>query len=983
MFKRKQIDQRVQKALFRKIDAINRLGLTNDRTYGEINKNQPFFIGDSLEPQDNSNPIEQHLYRGCFAKVSVAVKDQEKSTESNEVGQPISISSYIGKENDILSQKNKPLAFRQGFEESPDNRFLGESGITSINVNQMEYYTNNFNIGWVCPDPVFFEETFEPSFLKLGAYVAIEFGWGIDDREFQVESLSIEEMKRLLKGTNLIERNLNTAGNYYCGVGTVTKFDWKITDNGTYAGDIQVMSPGASALLETTQGTGAYSDVVSKIKSTFELQKVTERLKESKADNPELKKEQQEIDKKSKSAEEVVESLKDNSILFNMVIKNLKDVMDRKLEGIEYQKDTQVNSPYGKSFTNIRGDLESVKNTNYKYKDGLLNVQCKQETLEEILAASIGIDHVPEYFRNRYFCNWAWFEDNILQDFFNLSTKDGVELQKVDSKLNGEPNKCQSSEYLYSLGLDHVILPNQHQPLLDAGFKAIKDKSLIEQYYSPKQRLDLMRMHSIYNTIDSTFGKEAPFRGGVSETDLTLEQETINIGGVEIPVAGDISSDGTFTGPFYSGTLENYGTIRNMVFPMEMYITHFQGISSLRQGLRNFWADVTNQYGGYWGFQIGESKEEPNTVGVFDSYYAPEGLNTIKPSDKLNTNETFEFSILSDKSIVKDFDVNLDLSAEASVLARYGGLNSVKDGNQSQDGKKDLGLEAWNILTANTTLEENLTKEDLEKYNAIDNAITSVRYKRENDSFYSSIKSIQDDEDAYREQVENKTENIVEGVGCYTKRGNFSKYFKNIMLYLINYSTAKGSGSNLEQAQIQIPVSLTMTLDGIGGLQVGNIFTIDYLPKLYRDNVYFMITKVNHKVSTTGWETDLEAIMTVRMKEVWKTSGKQLEAGLEDYLELFKITNINNYDGRFDSIILENKEDIERDKLAAEAERKRLLELQFKDTRTGTSTSGMAGYIGDISTGNAASRAAGGEDIAQTQAQTQFGYFKPGDKPAD
>ena len=24
-----------------------------------------------------------------------------------------------------------------------------------------------------------------------------------------------------------------------------------------------------------------------------------------------------------------------------------------------------------------------------------------------------------------------WFEDNILQDFFNLSTKDGVEIQKV------------------------------------------------------------------------------------------------------------------------------------------------------------------------------------------------------------------------------------------------------------------------------------------------------------------------------------------------------------------------------------------------------------------------------------------------------------------------------------------------------------------------------------------------------------------------
>ena len=43
--------------------------------------------------------------------------------------------------------------------------------------------------------------------------------------------------------------------------------------------------------------------------------------------------------------------------------------------------------------------------------------------------------------------------------------------------------------------------------------------------------------------------------------------------------------------------------------------------------------------------------------------------------------------------------------------------------------------------------------------------------------------------------------------------------------------------------------------------------------------------------------------MTVRMKEVWKTSGKELEAGLQDYLELFKITNVTDYDGRFDEQI--------------------------------------------------------------------------------
>ena len=817
MFKRTQIDERVQKALFRKIDAMNRLGLTTDRVTGDKNKNQSFFIGNALEPQDSSNPIEQHLYRGCFAKVSVAVKDKAKSAESNEVTQPISISSYITKENNIIDQKKKPLAFRQGADESSDNRFLGESGITSIDVNQMEYYTYKVNIGWVCPDPVYFEEVFEPSFLKLGAYVAVEFGWGIDDRRFEVESLSIEEMKRLLDGGNLVERNLKTAGNYYCQVGTVIKFDWKIMENGVYAGDIEIMSPGSSALLETTQGTGAYSDVVSKLKGVFELEKVSERLKESEADNPELEKQRTEINQANKDASQVVESLKDNAILFNMVIKNLKDVMDKKLESIDFSPENSIiDSPYGREFSGQKLDPRRADDIQYKYKDGLLNIKAggfDSRTVRDIVRGT----KPGEYFKNRYFCNWAWFEDNILQDFFNLSTKDGIEIQKVESKLNGEPNICQNTKYLYSLGLDSVILPNQHHPFLDLGFKPIKDKRIVDLNFSTGQRFDLMRMHAFYKVINDNFP-------GFRTADLqeTAEERGQNFGFQDPDALIDRAVQGNAGSSLQGSSLER-GIIRNMVFPLEMYQKHFEGISSLRQGLRNFWADVTNQYGGYWGFQIGESKEEPNTVGVFDSYYAPESLNIIKPSDKNNPNETFEFSILSQNSIIKDFDI------------------------------------------------------------------------RENDRFYSSIESIQDDEDAYREQVENETQNIVEGVGCYTKRGNFSKYFKNVMLYLINYSTAKGSGSNLTQSQIQIPVSLTLTLDGIGGLQVGNIFTIDYLPKLYRDNVYFMITKVNHKVTTAGWDTDLEAIMTVRMKEVFGKGGnKKLDEGLNDYLELFKLTNVNN-----------------------------------------------------------------------------------------
>ena len=69
-----------------------------------------------------------------------------------------------------------------------------------------------------------FEEVFEPNFLKMGAYAAIEFGWGIEDSEIKdVEPLSIEEMRRFLTpdptdpnnsgGVALRERNLKTDRN--------------------------------------------------------------------------------------------------------------------------------------------------------------------------------------------------------------------------------------------------------------------------------------------------------------------------------------------------------------------------------------------------------------------------------------------------------------------------------------------------------------------------------------------------------------------------------------------------------------------------------------------------------------------------------------------------------------------------------------------------------------------------------------------------
>ena len=69
------------------------------------------------------------------------------------------------------------------------------------------------------------------------------------------------------------DRNLKSAGNYQCGVGTVTNFDWKIQENGVYAGDLTILSMGASPLLET-QSPGNSSDEA----NVARLKNLTEKL---------------------------------------------------------------------------------------------------------------------------------------------------------------------------------------------------------------------------------------------------------------------------------------------------------------------------------------------------------------------------------------------------------------------------------------------------------------------------------------------------------------------------------------------------------------------------------------------------------------------------------------------------------------------------------------------------------------------------------
>ena len=81
--------------------------------------------------------------------------------------------------------------------------------------------------------------------------------------------------------------------------------------------------------------------------------------------------------------------------------------------------------------------------------------------------------------------------------------------------------------------------------------------------------------------------------------------------------------------------------------------------------------------------------------------------------------------------------------------------------------------------------------------------------------------------------------------------GSLEEYYKLL---------AKSSFFYLNTSTI-MPIEVSLTIDGIASLQVGNLFKVDYLPKMYRETCYFQIKAVKQSVGQDGWTTEIDAVM--------------------------------------------------------------------------------------------------------------------------
>jgi len=130
----------------------------------------------------------------------------------------------------------------------------------------------------------------------------------------------------------------------------------------------------------------------------------------------------------------------------------------------------------------------------------------------------------------------------------------------------------------------------------------------------------------------------------------------------------------------------------------------------------------------------------------------------------------------------------------------------------------------------------------------------------------------QAERDSKADALENTTYNANEAAYLYSNfvyDEDFTKLSTDVNEYFKTDAEDKISKDPEFTTPILIPISLSLTLDGLSGMKIFQKYTITdkFLPKSYRDNIEFIVKGINHTIDSNGWITNLEGQFMPKAKK--------------------------------------------------------------------------------------------------------------------
>ena len=486
------------------------------------------------------------------------------------------------------------------------------------------------------------------------------------------------------------------------------------------------------------------------------------------------------------------------------------------------------------------------------------------------------------------YCNWGFFEDVVLNTYFGFITEYTTredndrfrsKIRSYTSTKDGKAvqTECRfNSRNLFNQDMD-VIMPGRfYHQITTEKMDELDIHLAIQEKYE--------KTYKLQTTIDDKF---PPFKHPTKNKEK--------------------------------------GIIRNFVFKASYLQKHFSQITNLESGLNSFWRSVSSKFGGYWMFDVVQDQSDNGRISVIDRYETENKIKdhsvypfTENKSTPNHPEKTFEFSVYSKDSLLTEFNVDVSLDSKLVTQAIY---HSNKDvtmtGNSGMNAPEALGVRALSTMT-NATITQDELDEQGKKQKRIDEMLKDITtpYLSGKMSFVNKDGELELKPFIDVAQVSRQIETAKElgnrilkekrardgktwipddeeqrkGLLVYDSSGVMYKSLKRGMLFYLNKSTP-----SLMEVDPIVPISITFTLQGIGGIRIGDMFAIDYLPEIYREFSLFQVSKVDHAVGTDGWKTTVDAIMRVDMNGLTRKFGTEREKEEVNLPQVLKETDLGYF----------------------------------------------------------------------------------------
>tara|TARA_B100001057_G_scaffold247838_1_gene248137 strand:- start:769 stop:3711 length:2943 start_codon:yes stop_codon:yes gene_type:complete len=856
-FFRTPIDPEVQKELFRRIDGVNK-----------------DYSGNILQPVEN--PFENEYFKSCWARV-ITIDNDSKN------GKPYFLNSQLG--DDGKTPITEPLNIRGG------DYSRGRAGITSISSNFKEFFLKQSTISFLCPDPKEFE-VIQQKFLKHGRYCLVEFGWSTR-KNIKLKEINTSNLVKF--ANNLNSRTKGSRGNYAAICGVITNFNFNQKQDGSYEGTFEVSSMGRNVLGQKIKTDGKLENLVS-----F----VDERVKAI-----------EEGSLTTKTELEKLSLFRETFVNFHATIKGLPDVIQDYIENSQYtgkRESSTLELPSNEDGSDLPTEQPVITS-----KNGAAYIPVSKDLKFK----------TPGEEKPFAYCTWGWFEDYVLNSFFAFTSKNDSqfksrffstnEIYSEDGKevIGNQSTQCRTNPNLFSLGLQSVILPGK--------FKQFSPDSQREESGTNRDAFGLgtkvgrrmrERLTSEHENREKALSKvishfSQHFEPFEIDYDVYIGDTRGGVSNYTVNPEGLLIQKENFY-PIQVGVLgagkPNVGQIRNMVFEANYLMESFDNETNIDQALMRFWQKVSNDYGGFWRFGVvqdedvdGKIKIEDLNIGLEDDSDVQNKLSTPEDPTKI-----FEFPLYEKDSIIQDFSLETAYDSEMATMAVFGSNADVRATRgdmgqgytelairslsliQNKDNIQTTGEEFYDDflnkleIPTNSNPQQQGTSSTGAKTNLI-KQITSGGIK------FTEIEGVRKNKDKIVEDIQNqntlshKEEDLRKGYFWFNtadditqiyaaRTGQMLQEFKRTMLYKINKSSDPDDASNYNVVLPAVPLQLNLTIQGIGGIKIGDLFYIRYLPEMYKKYCHWMIVGVDHTIETTGWTTKLDARMIVDIPKLVK-----------------------------------------------------------------------------------------------------------------